>query len=188
MRRLWPTLTLLGCASKLPPSETAYQAQLKESARLTERPTDDGLIEQRIDLNGDNRPDIFNFYRERLEAPRLLVRKETDLNLDGQIDVRTWFDDNGRMEKEELDGDFDARVDWVDHYQGGKRVLSEIDTDHDGGFDLVKYYEGGKIRRKERDTNGDGRPDWWEYFDDAGKVIKTGQDMDGDGVMDLRSD
>jgi hypothetical protein len=44
------------------------------------------------------------------------------------------------------------------------------------------------MRRKESDTNGDGKVDFWEYFDDAGKVIRTGKDLDGDGVMDVRQE
>ena len=179
-------LPLVACAKRGALSEAQYQTKVQESSRLTERPADDGLIEQRIDVNGDKDPDIFNFFKPRSDGPRLLVRKETDLNTDGRVDVRSWFDETGRLEKEELDGDFDGRVDWVDHYQGGKRVMSEVDTDYNGAFDLFKYYEGGKIRRKERDSNGDGKIDYWEYFDDQGAVVKTGVDVDGDGVMDLR--
>lgn len=153
---------------------------------LSERTTDDGLLEQQIDLNGDGTADVYNYYQGG--DSRLLVRKEVDLNWDGRIDVRSWFDLSGQLEKEEMDGDFDSRVDWVDHYQGGKRVLSKVDTDYDGTFDLYKIFEGGKVRRKERDTNGDGNIDFWEYLDESGRVIKTGQDIDGDGVMDIRQD
>jgi len=155
---------------------------------LNEEQTADGLTQQKIDLNSDGQPDIFNYYKERKDAPRLLVRKEMDLNWDGLVDVRTWFDASGAIEKEEMDGDFDSRVDWVDHYKGGRRVTSEIDTDNDGKFDLFKTYEQGLVRRKERDTNGDDRIDYWEYLDDAGNVVKTGRDVDGDGVMDVRED
>ena len=155
---------------------------------LTERPTEDGLIEQLIDLNQDEKADVFNFYRERKETTRLLVRKEVDLNWDGTIDVRTWFRDDGEIEKEEIDGDFDGAVDWIDHYKGGRRVMSEVDTDYNGSLDLFKYYDNGKLRRKERDTTGDGRIDFWEYVDDSGEVLRTGRDLDADGVMDLRED
>ena len=155
---------------------------------LDEQPTADGLVQQKIDLNNDGKPDIFNYYKERKDAPRMLVRKEMDLNWDGLVDVRTWFDASGAIEKEEMDGDFDSRVDWVDHYQGGRRVTSEIDTNNDGKFDLFKTYEQGLVRRKERDTNADDRIDYWEYLDDAGNVVKTGRDLDGDGVMDVRED
>lgn len=177
---------LVACGPKTDPAAAASEAS--RAGVMSERPADDGLIEQKIDINGDGGADVHNFYRERSDAPRLLVRKEVDLNWDGRLDVRTWFDSAGKIEKEEMDGDFDGRVDWVDHYQGGKRVLSEIDTDYNGTFDLFKVYEGGKVRSKQRDTSGDGEVDFWEYLDDDGNVVKTGRDIDGDGVMDIRED
>ena len=183
MFRSYPILILFaGCGASRGPA-IGVTASL-----LSERPTDNGLIEQQIDLNGDMVPDVYNFYRERSEANRLLVRKEVDLNLDSKIDVRTWFTDTGTIEREEMDGDFDSRVDWIDHYRGGKRVMSEVDTDYNGAMDLFKYYEGGKLRRKERDSKGDGRIDFWEYLDETGTVLRTGRDIDGDGVMDVRDD
>lgn len=172
------------CASGAANSRTGSS----QASLLTERPTDNGLIEQRIDLNNDEQADVFNFFRPRKETTRLLVRKEVDLNWDGKIDVRTWFNDSGEIEKEEMDGDFDSRVDWIDHYKGGRRVMSEVDTDYNGSMDLFKYYEGGTLRRKERDSTGDGRIDFWEYLDEQGSVLRTGRDVDGDGVMDIRDE
>ena len=180
-----------GCFAKQAPVEVEEQTnvrQASEAPQLVERPTDDGLIQQEIDLNSDGAPDVINFYRERGESSRLLVRKVVDLNADTRPDVRTWFTENGEMEKEEMDGDFDGRADWIDHYQGGKRVLSEIDSNYDGVFDLWKEYESGKVREKQRDTDGDGAVDFWAYLDDDGNVIKVGRDIDGDGLMDLRED
>jgi len=156
------------------------------AAVLSSTPTADGLTEVKVDLNGDGSVDVANYYRERADAPRLLMRKETDLNRDGKVDVRTTFDDGGLRVREEMDGDFDGRADWVDHYIGGKRTYSEADTNFDGTFDTFRYYEAGKCRRKERDTNGDGRVDLWEYLDESGVVVKTGKDLDGDGNMDVR--
>ena len=176
--------TLVGCAS----GTGANRAGASEASLLTERPTSNGLIEQQIDLNRDEKADVFNFYRDRKETTRLPVRKEVDLNWDGKIDVRTWFNDAGEIEKEEMDGDFDSRVDWIDHYKGGRRVMSEIDTDYNGAMDLFKYYENGSLRRKERDSKGDGRIDFWEYLDTDGTVLRTGRDVDGDGVMDIRDE
>lgn len=187
MSHLLMLLSLTACAKRGSLSDEQFETQAREAGRLNEAKTDDGLVEQSIDINMDGRADVFNYYRETTsDAPRRLVRKETDLNMDGHIDVRSWLDDLGNLEKEELDGDFDGRVDWVDHYQSSKRVMSEIDTDYNGVFDLFKYYESGKVRRKERDTNADGKVDFWEYFDDQGNVVKTGRDVDGDGVMDVR--
>ena len=45
---------------------------------LNEEPTADGLVEQKIDLNRDGEPDIFNYYKERKDAPRLLVIGSAD--------------------------------------------------------------------------------------------------------------
>ena len=143
---------------------------------------------QSEDINRDGDPDIFYVYK-RDETGSNLIRVEIDLNWDGQIDMRTTFNPATQMrESEEMDGDFDGTVDWVDHYQGGKRTLSEVDTNYDGTFDLFKIYESGSVRRKERDTNFDGTIDFWEYLDDQGNVTKVGRDIDGDGVMDIRED
>ena len=73
---------LAGCAS----GTGANRAGASEASLLTERPTSNGLIEQQIDLNRDEMADVFNFYRDRKETTRLLVRKEVDLNWDGKID------------------------------------------------------------------------------------------------------
>ena len=176
-------LSFSACAAK-----KAETGELPQASVLSETPAGDGLNIQSIDINGDKQADVFNYVRPRSDAAPLLIRKETDLNWDGRIDVRAWFDEDGVLTKEEMDGDFDGHVDWTDHYQGTRRVMSEVDTDFDGVYDLFKYYEGAVLRRKERDSNKDGKVDLWEYFDDKGQVVKTGQDVDGDGVMDVRSE
>ena len=170
------------------PKKSLSEAPLATAGILSEEPTEDGLVKQLVDMDGDGDADVFNFFRERPDGPRLLVLKHSDLDRDGRMDVRTHFDITGQIEKEEMDGDFDGTVDWVDHYQGGKRTLSEVDTNYDGTFDLFKIYESGSVRRKERDTNFDGTIDFWEYLDDQGNVTKVGRDIDGDGVMDIRED
>lgn len=189
--RTAPLATALLLGSILPLTACGNKkdvGQVREASVLSVTPTAEGLVVQEIDVNGDGSADVFNYMREREDAPPLMVRKETDLNWDGRIDVRAWFDESGILIKEEMDGDFDGRVDWTDHYQGSRRVFSEVDTDFDGVFDLFKYYENGDVRRKERDSDKDGRVDLWEYLDDQGNVIKTGRDIDGDGVMDVRSE
>jgi hypothetical protein len=180
---------LAGCpkqATTNPTSTVAAGADPAGPSAVTTTQTNEGLVEVRVDLNRDGRHEITNYYRERSDAPRLLRRKETDLDLKGGPDVWTWYDDSGQREREEMDGDFDGRVDWKDYYVGGKRSMSEVDTDFNGTFDLKKYYENGIVRRRERDSNADGRVDAWEYLDESGKVIKTGRDVDGDGTMDER--
>ena len=157
-------------------------------AQLNEVVLEDGLIEQQIDINGDGTADVFNHYRIREGASRLLVYKKVDLNWDGKPDVQTWFDVTGEIEKEALDGDFDGIAEWVDHYKNSTIVMSEVDTNFDGVYDLFRYYEKQKLKRKEQDTDGDGNIDFWQYFGNDGTVTKTGQDIDGDGEMDIRND
>lgn len=180
---------LVGCpksGSVSNPTPVESTSSPSKAATLSSTPTADGLTEVKVDLNADGKADVVNYFRDRTDAPRLLMRKETDLNRDGKIDVRTSFDDAGLRVQEDMDGDFDGRADWVDHYISGKRTYSEADTNFDGTFDTFRYYEAGKCRRKERDTNGDGRIDLWEYLDEGGVVVKTGKDLDGDGKMDVR--
>jgi hypothetical protein len=188
-------LTLLACATTNGASGWATGAAANPTAGglptgtagvLTTRVTADGLTAEEVDLDGDGKVEIVNYYRASGEG-RLLLKKDVDLNRDGRMDVRSTFDEAGLRVLEEMDGDFDGRADVVDHYIAGKRSMTEKDTDYDGTFDLFSYYEGGKVRRKERDSNRDGKVDFWEYLDDSGAVIKTGRDRDGDGVMDERS-
>ena len=173
------------CLIKKTETSTAVAA---DTSSVRERTTGDGNLIVEVDLDGDNHPDIYNYFRKLDGDGRLLLRKEMDLNQDTRIDVWSFFTETGELEREEMDGDFDGNIDWIDHYQGGKRVMSEIDTQNAGRFDLFKYYEQGKIRRKERDTTGDGKVDHWEYFDDKGEVVKVGWDIDGDGQMDMREE
>jgi hypothetical protein len=160
---------------------------------ITERTTEAGLVESSIDLDGDGGPEIRNLYRERADAPRLLVRKEVDMNRDGKMDVISLFGESGELEREEMDSDYDGFFDWVDHYQRGDRVYSEYDSDNDGKPNVFKYYVRGEdgavhLDRKERDEDGDGKIDVWERYDTSGNVIRMGRDTDGDGKVDIREE
>ena len=184
-----PLLGGLGACGKKPAESQAES----RNEPITERPTEEGLVQQDVDLDSDGQRDIQNFYRERADAPRLLVRKELDLNHDGKIDVVSFLDPDGQLEREEMDSDYDGRFDWVDHYQKGVRVMSEYDTDYDGRPNVFKYYIRGEdglvhLDRKERDEDGDGKIDVWERFAPNGDVIRTGRDTDGDGKVDVREE
>lgn len=160
---------------------------------ITERPAEAGLVESMIDLDGDGKPEIRNFFRERADAPRLLVRKEVDMNRDGKTDVISYFTDDGALDREEMDSDYDGFFDWTDHYQKGVRVMSEYDSDNDGRPNVFKYFTRGDdgtvhLDRKERDEDGDGKIDVWERYDASGNVIRMGRDTDGDGKVDIREE
>lgn len=189
-RSLLLALMLAGCAKKAATSSSEEPFV----NRVTERSLPEaGLVQQDVDIDVDGKPDIQNYFRERADAPRLLVRKEIDLNRDGKIDVISFFDNEGELEREEMDSDYDGRFDWVDHYQKGVRVMSEYDTDQDGRPNVFKYYIKGDdgvvhLDRKERDADGDGKIDVWERFGPNGDVIRTARDTNGDGKMDVREE
>jgi antitoxin component YwqK of YwqJK toxin-antitoxin module len=184
---LLPFFLLLACGgSKAQQPAPGASASESKNPVYRERPAEDGLILVEVDLNDDGVIDVYNYYRERAKAARLLVRKEIDLNHDARIDVWSFFDETGELIREDMDGDFDGKVDWVDHYQTSKRAMSEVDTNYDGQMDMFKYFENGVLTRKERDTNSNGQIDFWELFDEQGRVVKTGRDTTGDGIMDTR--
>jgi len=182
-------VAMVACGGKRSNSTSdAYTSKVSEAMNDTT-----GLVEQSVDLDANGTVEIKNFFRERAEAARLLVRKELDMNRDGRFDVISFFDDDGELTREEMDSDYDGAFDWTDHYQDGVRVMSEYDTDADGAPNVFKYYvrnDDGVVvlDRKERDEDGDGKIDVWERFNDAGEVIRTGRDTDGDGRMDVREE
>jgi len=184
---------LAGCASKNGKMDSLESSKALER-HIKETPLDDeGLVLVEIDLNMDDTPDVENTYRQREDKSRLLLKKRTDLNFDGEYDVITEFDEVGAIKTEFTDSDFDGRLDRVDHYQDNLRMKSEIDTNYDGQPDLFFFYlrteEGAtRIDRKERDTNFDGQIDFWEQFDGDGMVVTTARDLDGDGRMDVRDE
>ncbi|TVQ93190.1 MAG: hypothetical protein EA397_05290 [Deltaproteobacteria bacterium] len=181
-----------GCAGKNKNSGDVMRSANPHRDAVRERTLPDGLILEEIDLNNDGQAEIFNYYRVRSDGSRILVRKDTDLNRDGSIDARSWFDDSGMLTLEEFDGDFDGKIDIWDHYQDvngdGKpeRVFTEIDTTYDGRPNIFITYREGRVVRKERDTNGDGIIDHWEKFDSEGRVVRSGRDSNYDGTVDQR--
>ena len=146
-----------------------------------------GMVIQKLDINGDGKVDVTNNYKVRDDSTRILVYKSVDLNWDGYVDVQTWFNEQGEIEREAIDGDFDGIAEWVDYYKGNKLVRSEIDTDFDGVADLKRFYKSQRISEKRFDSDGDGKTDVWQYFDAEGNVQKIGRDVDGDGEVDSRN-
>jgi antitoxin component YwqK of YwqJK toxin-antitoxin module len=143
----------------------------------------------RFDLNRDQRPDVFKFYRSDADATaagqrtQRLVRKDMDLNNDGKVDVVRMYDDKGGVKEERTDLDFDGRFDEVALYDKGAVARKDIDLNYDGKADVVRFYVEGKITRIESDRTGDGTVDTWEYYEN-GELDRVGVDLDGDGIVD----
>lgn len=164
---------------------------------------------ERIDVNNDQKPDVFKYYRLVEEAApagdkaqpgvkqqkKVLIRKEMDVNFDQRIDIVEFYTGDAGKEvkqREEMDLDFDGRVDATYHYKDGNVTLVEEDLGFDGKVDTWKYYqmtqgEDGKpvnrLVERRKDTNGDGNADVWEYYT-KGSLARVGTDTNGDGTPD----
>lgn len=119
----------------------------------------------------------------RPETGGPVIRKEVDLNGDNKIDMWTWFAPDGSRQRESLDFDFDGKVDEIVYYEKNVRTRVEGFTNGQERADTFKYYEKSKLVRIERDRNSDGRVDCWEYWENEA-VDRIGEDNDYDGSVD----
>ncbi|MGI6394201.1 MAG: hypothetical protein ACOX2F_05660 [bacterium] len=146
---------------------------------------------RKYDANKDKKPDIVNVFKKipvegkQGEFDLKIHVKMMDLNHDAKIDVWRFFDENGAVIKEELDFDFDGKVDAVDHYTGGVVRLREICSKFDEKTDVWKHFdEKGALSLIEVDQSGDGKPDYWEHYKN-GAIERVEKDTDGDGKPDI---
>ena len=94
-----------------------------------------------------------------------------DLNKDGREDVRSYFDSSNDLIREEIDADFDGKVDINDKYENGERISSEVDTNSDGTYDLFYFFDRNTLVRKEQDTDYNGSLDLCSELDPYGNVV-----------------
>lgn len=151
----------------------------------------DDFVVKRLDLNKDGKPDVVNVFKKvpngkTGETQLRIYVKMMDLNHDSKLDLWRFFDiDSGAVIKEELDLDFDGRIDRTDYYINGVVRRSEFDFQFDKTPDIVKSFdEKGAVILIESDENGDGKPDYWEYYKN-GVMERMEKDLDGDGKSDV---
>ncbi|MBR6422193.1 hypothetical protein IKS86_05730 [bacterium] len=174
---------------------SAAAKEMKERYKLTSKGDEirfDGNVYEikQYDVNKDKKPDILNVFKkvpnEKGGNDLLISVKMMDLNHDSRIDVWRYFnEETGAVVKEELDLDFDNKVDRIDYFIGGIVVRSEFDFQFDEKADIIKNYdELGQIVAVESDQNGDGVIDYWEYYKN-GVIEKIEKDTDKDGKPDV---
>ncbi|MCB9590957.1 MAG: hypothetical protein H6718_36470 [Polyangiaceae bacterium] len=136
---------------------------------------------QKTDVNGDGRPDITIVRSGATEVCRAV-----DLNFDGKIDAWVYRDGSGQVRRRESDYDRDGRVDEISTYQGGLLKEQQRATTLGGKLDTWHFFEAGKLVRTERDSDGDAVIDqWWEYpTPDKPECPLIHSDVDGDGRPD----
>jgi hypothetical protein len=114
---------------------------------------------QRVDTNGDGKPDIVSVMSGGREVCRVV-----DLNHDDKPDSFLYVDGSGALRRRESDFDRDGRIDEIAYYTGGVIARKDRETNLDGKLDTWDFYEGGKIHHRMRDSDGDGRVDqWWTW-------------------------
>ena len=167
----------------------------RERYRLTsqgdEIKVDDQVYEMRhYDVNKDKNPDIVNIFKkvpnEKGGHDLVISVKMMDLNHDSKIDVWRYFnEETGAVVKEDLDLDFDNKIDRTDYFIGGSVRRSEFDFQFDEKPDVIKNYdELGQLIAIESDQNGDGIIDYWEYYRN-GVIEKIEKDTNKDGNPDV---
>jgi hypothetical protein len=191
-------VALIGCGSTTAEPVTSPGAVQSEGTGGGEvadggrcLPDAPGYEVSEYDTSGDNTPDVrklFKIMGEGSLARLVLVCREADLNGDRRKDVVRRYNDEGRPIYEEVDRNFDGRIDEITRFTDGRLAVREIDTTGNGLIDTKIFYEEGAPVRAERDmtsksTLATWKPDRWEYYTD-GRTVRVGTDLDGDGKVD----
>ena len=146
---------------------------------------------KRYDINKDGTPDMVHVFKKISDdktgenSLRIYV-KMMDLNRDSKFDMWRFFDlETGAIAKEELDFDFDGKIDRTDYFSAGVVRRSEFDSQFDENPDIIKSFdEKGVVVKVESDQNGDGKIDYWEYYKN-GVLERIEKDTDNDGKSDV---
>lgn len=143
------------------------------------------------DSTGDGTPDVRKVLLsigEGVDARKVMICREADVDGDGRKDVIRYYDDFGRSLREEADRNFDGKMDLAVIFQNGKIMRKEIDENGDGKIDTRIFFEKDLPMRAERDLSGkstesEWKPDRWEYYEN-GVMVRMGTDLDGDARVD----
>ena len=106
------------------------------------------------DSNHDGKPD--QWYE--VDGGQVLALSQ-DRNYDGQVDYLVEYDRQGLKTREEMDFNFDGRMDDFYYFEKGTLAREEIDSNFDQRIDIWVFLEGPYIRRYEMDKDFDGRVD-----------------------------
>lgn len=168
---------ILACAGKTPAPQPA------SGAPPAAEPSSGEETMSAFDLTQSGKPTLWKYTKRRADGKDVVVRRERDLNGDGRVDVWEYYDDEGNLEKQVVDLDFDGKPDVVMYFEKGQLVRKESAFGFDGKPTEIAYYEKGKLVRKEKDLNGDGKIDYWEYWEN-GEIDRIGIDTDACGKVD----
>jgi hypothetical protein len=116
---------------------------------------------------------------------RQALRYEVDRNLDGKVDLISWFDKHGLMTVTEADDDFNGSFESRSTHKNNQLLSAETDTDGDGFPDLRQRYEHGVLTHSETIRPNTGLPLRVETLR-LGRLQSAEVDNNNDGVLDQR--
>ena len=138
-----------------------------------------------FDINGDQKNDVWRYFEVSREG-RSLKRKTFDFNFDDKVDFVRYYDENGAIDRDEMDMDFNGQFDLFSIYKSGQIIRQEVSLRGDKTPEVIKVYNQGELKHIMYDRDSDQNFEYWEYFRDQ-ELIATGLDTDFDGVPDQRS-
>jgi len=161
---------------ELPAEETVGLRLAREETR--------GPVERRALFAPDGRALASWYFDARTGTP---VLREEDRNRDGRAETWALWRDGRRsevLEDRSGSGRPDTRVSL-----GADGSVARIEMTNGAGAAPSRVFEygDGRLVSESRDTNGDGRLDRFERFAPGGDVLERDEDLDGDGVIDVRS-
>lgn len=105
--------------------------------------------------------------------------------LDDKGAYKAWYDYWGRLERIEYDKNGDGRADHVAHYAGGRTArLLEVDEDGTGTMDRWEYYDEAGALLKVGTSRRGGVPDVWTFPGPGGQPRRLEYDDDRDGKVE----
>lgn len=132
------------------------------------------------DTTGDGR------YDTRIEYLLGVPRKRIfDPELDGRPELIAFLDENGNLEREEIDSKNAGYTDIIRYYHAGTKTKETEDPDGDGVPSLVTLFKHGLPSEQRADSNGDGRLDTAIFYQ-SGRKHHQEEDRNGDGEIDVR--
>ena len=165
----------LGCNSEVGVKSAAQAGGGRDTRVVHEACDVNAPNAERMDANGDGKAEV-----TVLRQNGRPLCQAADLNLDGRIDVYSYFDGSGGLRRREYDFDHDGAIDEIIEYRSGVPVQSERATLLANRLDTWDFYQNGLLARSERDSDSDSIVDqWWEYPRAGCPLIHTDANQDG---------
>jgi hypothetical protein len=183
-------LAACGGASQAPASSKAKPAPIASDKFKNATRCDAAKAGRELsyhDLSGRGRPDMVEVLAYTKSSNGAteghVICMEVDTNRDGVLDLLRTFTEQGDLESEEADRNYDGKSDiWVS-YEKGVVAKQSFDSKFSGVADEFHFYKDGKLKRIERDRNNDTKVDVWEFYVN-GRLERMGIDFDFNGRVD----